>query len=1011
MSLQVWLPLINNFNNYGLSDLKFSQVTSSYVTSADGGKVGPTCMYNGSHTDGGLISDKKIYLGTNLSIACWVYFTELRPDSALGGSMGGQHRYKESTGMGLTFKYVSSTTGYLSCNTGLGEGENNRTYNTYCGSTLLSANKWYHVCLTYDGSKIRLYVDGKLDGEHAFVGQVNVDDYINVFCWCNHDNSAYPSYKLIGYMNDFRVYDNTLSTKEVKEISKGLRIHYQFDSPRISNLISPTNFGVYNNYSVPASIVNTGETYLGCPVYRLTMTPNTTDSVDSFRGALHSHGVMTNGFTFNAGTKYCYWLYYRPVSHSDIRVGGTASNIHGWTEIPPESFGDGWYRVGQYRDGSVGENKSDSIFTSYYTPSAASGVPIIIDFCCPYLVAGTSQIIEPYGFIDSDAVEYDVSGYNHNAAIVGTISASADSARYKHSYYLNSSAYMRLPAMSYSGMGNSYTFAYWAKNSNMDGKMVWGFADGNRLNVYPSSWFNWNTGNGDQNPFMSNGANVTFTSYNGGWHHYAITGNGSKTTLYIDGVERGTAKNYVPITGTQIMISGWDTTGSYKWQGNVSDFRIYSTCLSAGDVAELYNTGASVTKNGVLFAYQFDEFSPNKKSGVNKKGSAVACGFHDRVTPTQDMKIKMLDDGSVWGRIHYLDVSQVGEYFANANQVAKCLDKANRYSRLGEIGKFKSQSTLPSGYSQLDYIEGTGTQHIDTGYVPNQKSGIEIDFAYTGTKTGTDVQNMFGARTNTTEGVFAMWVTSTNVYPHYGNTSYQDNGTFELATSARTIYKYNTNIASAGSAQIVCKEATFNSGYSLCLFTMKDSTGIDSRKAPGRLYGCKIYDDGRLIRNFIPCKTAAGVVGLYDTIGEKFYSNAGSGSFTAGAFVSKYEFMLTYPHMSATGYNRWSQTSDISASSVSGYTPISISWPEHSYGIRAHNPGSCIYNCDSGGTWYAPIGQLGHGSWNGTGSMIPAANGVNTSMMELWVRIDTCAYATQLKMYDGSISAADFIEI
>jgi hypothetical protein len=65
-----------------------------------------------------------------------------------------------------------------------------------------------------------------------------------------------------------------------------------------------------------------------------------------FQTALDSHGVYNDYLTFNAYTKYAFWLYYRPISHSDIRVGGTASNIHGWTEIPPEAVGDGWYRVG-----------------------------------------------------------------------------------------------------------------------------------------------------------------------------------------------------------------------------------------------------------------------------------------------------------------------------------------------------------------------------------------------------------------------------------------------------------------------------------------------------------------------------------------------------------------------------------------------------------------------------------------------------------------------------------------
>lgn len=79
-------------------------------------------------------------------------------------------------------------------------------------------------------------------------------------------------------------------------------------------------------------------------------------------------------------------------------------------------------------------------------------------------------------------------------------------------------------------------------------------------------------------------------------------------------------------------------------------------------------------------------------------------------------------------------------------------------------------------------------------------------------------------------------------------------------------------------------------------------------------------------------------------------------------------------------------------------------WTAHNAGLRKHGT-NCIYNCDTGETWYAPIGQLGHGNWNGAGSMIPAANNANTSQTELWVRIDNLPKLTKLSMLDEAIQA------
>ena len=221
MRLQVWLPLRGNLNNQGLSDLNFRIVSSSNTIVNSDGKIG-SCYANNSVSAGGIISDKKIHLGMKQSVFCWIKFTSLNSSSALGLGACGQHRHGENSGMGITVKYVSSTTGYLSVNTGTGTA---RTYNLYTGSTLLTAGIWYHVGYTYDGSKIKLYLNGKLDGSYDFAGMCTPTDYFQVFCWSFSPGATiYDNYKTSGYINDVRAYDHCLSAREVKEISKGLSV-------------------------------------------------------------------------------------------------------------------------------------------------------------------------------------------------------------------------------------------------------------------------------------------------------------------------------------------------------------------------------------------------------------------------------------------------------------------------------------------------------------------------------------------------------------------------------------------------------------------------------------------------------------------------------------------------------------------------------------------------------------------------------------------------------------------
>ena len=54
----------------------------------------------------------------------------------------------------------------------------------------------------------------------------------------------------------------------------------------------------------------------------------------------------------------------------------------------------------------------------------------------------------------------------------------------------------------------------------------------------------------------------------------------------------------------------------------------------------------------------------------------------------------------------------------------------------------------------------------------------------------------------------------------------------------------------------------------------------------GRMYYAKFYDDnGTLIHDYVPCKNGSNVAGLYDLVGEAFYSSATSDALIAGEAV------------------------------------------------------------------------------------------------------------------------------
>jgi hypothetical protein len=184
----------------------------------------------------------------------------------------------------------------------------------------------------------------------------------------------------------------------------------------------------------------------------------------------------------------------------------------------------------------------------------------------------------------------------------------------------------------------------------MNGRMAWGSVSGNRLNLSPTgSYFCWNTGDGASNVIKNGLTSIAFAQYQGDWHHYVMTGDGTDGKLYIDGEYIGKATTYKPFTSDIIYLSGWDGSTSYTWDGNISDFRIYATALSANDVKELYNTSAYIYNDGTVSAYEFDEEYASTCPDIRKSGvfassefiedSDTAKFYSDKIKATQIMEV------------------------------------------------------------------------------------------------------------------------------------------------------------------------------------------------------------------------------------------------------------------------------------------------------------------------------------------------------------------------------------
>lgn len=229
----------------------------------------------------------------------------------------------------------------------------------------------------------------------------------------------------------------------------------------------------------------------------------------------------------------------------------------------------------------------------------------------------------------------------------------------------------------------------------------------------------------------------------------------------------------------------------------------------------------------------------------------------------------------------------------------------------------KTPAILPNGYTQLEYIKCEGAQYINTGFIPTGNTRLILDFqldrkngqalfcggrtaasgsdpisytAFFGNSAGTIRRDYYGTSKTTTKswnaGDRIVFDANKNVTTINGDSTLLSNFTLNTSsTSIMPIVLFTT-----------CYQASSNSSITLS----------NSNWAYYKVFSCKIYDNGTLVRNFLPAKNSSGTLGLYDTVNSKFYTNAGANTFTAGFEINPWKQVKGV--WAKTAVDTWSQT-------------------------------------------------------------------------------------------------------
>ena len=589
MALLVHLPLTGDLHNQGLAEITYAGTPVFKTT----GKIGNSAFdlshrvtFNCPSLDGvktfSIAFWGKVNSDTNLSTN-WVdviSFTDRKSDGSVTG----------------VFRWETCYGGTNYTNWGISVHDNGY-YNISDLAGIPQAtgkNIWHHIVITVDleNNEVKEYLNGVLVGTATCNGgsltgafHLGENNLIN------------------GEIQDVRVYSHCLSQKKISELKKALILHYPLDNNGCGqkNLITQA---MIDAEPWKSAIQGTYE-------------------VDNKKGWILAHNLLYSksgngannifsGLTYEENTQYTISFKWR----DDYRTDGKGSSM---------------YIRFKYSDGTQSEvisHKYDYWKEEILTSTAGKTVVSIVTtygnggqllFTDLKLEKGTkktpfspiinSDLYTALGY--DDGIEYDTSGYGNNGTKVGTLSYSSDSPRYLASTVFDGTQAIRLGRRLYDS-ASQLTVTEWFKtntrNSTTPNLFSLGVNSFLRVRLQSDNILWW----------YIKGQNDTYTApsslIDNKWHFFAITFNSGIVKMYLDGVLVKTKD--ISSAMSEIVFAGSDATfwglGGYsasmeKYAGHLSDFRVYSSCLSDSEIQKLYTVSASIDSNGNAYSAAYVE--------------------------------------------------------------------------------------------------------------------------------------------------------------------------------------------------------------------------------------------------------------------------------------------------------------------------------------------------------------------------------------------------------------------
>lgn len=237
--------------------------------------------------------------------------------------------------------------------------------------------------------------------------------------------------------------------------------------------------------------------------------------------------------------------------------------------------------------------------------------------------------------------------------------------------------------------------------------------------------------------------------------------------------------------------------------------------------------------------------------------------------------------------------NNIGKIYFGSNLIGKAYFGSNLVYSSGSGPGPGPQPT------SIAYIRGGADgSYIDTGITADNTTRVVLWARNLNpAPTSNDWSHVFGSRNASANKSFMLVMPNAQriglLALEYGNTyAAYSSDTFKYLSGYHKYELYDGDILVDDTVIASATKATFSNSNNIYLFSVNTNGTSEPCQRPIDIHACKIYKAGVLVRDFTAVNTPS--VGLFDSVSNTLFTNAGSGNFTYGTFNSNAYTPLEY---------------------------------------------------------------------------------------------------------------------